>query len=90
LSLAALESINNGFNLLIYSAPPEQQIALIEKLNMLINPAKTNYSGQRLKQKILNFTPAVINLNENKLQMNCTKSISTNIKIVNLNNKIQF
>jgi uncharacterized protein YbbC (DUF1343 family)/beta-glucosidase-like glycosyl hydrolase len=88
ISSAALESISNGFDLLIYSAKPEEQIEIISKLNTLIKPEQTNDSVRKLKQKILNFTPSVTNLNEKEVANELAqRALAQDIKSVNLNNK---
>ncbi len=64
---AILESINNGFDLLIYSAPPEKQIELIKKINDQISSKKTSSGVTKLKQNLLNSKKIQFNLDEKEV-----------------------
>jgi uncharacterized protein YbbC (DUF1343 family)/beta-glucosidase-like glycosyl hydrolase len=49
---AAMQSINNGFDFLIYFAPSRKQVELIEKLNRLLD-AKESLARQKINKLIL-------------------------------------
>ena len=51
--MRTLESINNGFDLLIYSAAPEKQIELIRKIKQQNKSNKTNPGVVKLKQNLI-------------------------------------
>ncbi|MFA6990588.1 MAG: exo-beta-N-acetylmuramidase NamZ domain-containing protein [Candidatus Babeliales bacterium] len=78
LSNTVIESINNGFDLVIYSAPPEKQIQLIEKINRQIN-SKKNYPNViknnliKLKQNLIKAKKIILNLDEKEVASQLAK-----------------
>ena len=95
LSKAVLESINNGFDLLIYSATPEKQIELIGKINSIAS-LDTNLLRKftrdervfRLKQDLIKAKKIDLNLNEKELAAELAqKAIAQKINFLDFTDK---
>ncbi len=93
LSNTVLESINNDFDLVIYSAAPEKQIQLIEKINRQINSKKNypNFTKKnliKLKQNLTKAKKIILNFNEKELANQLAqKALSQKINSIDFSDK---
>ncbi len=93
LSNAVLESINNGFDLVIYSASPEKQINLIAKINSQIkskkiNPNFTKKNLIKLKRDLTKAKKIILNLDEKEVASQLAqKTLSRKINSMNFSDK---
>lgn len=93
LSNAVLESINNGFDLIIYSATPEKQIELVADINKQIKLNKNNPNFAKknlikLKQDLIKTKKIDLNLDEKNLAVELAqKAVTQKVNFLDFSNK---
>ncbi|MFH1254734.1 MAG: exo-beta-N-acetylmuramidase NamZ domain-containing protein [bacterium] len=93
LSKAVVESINNGFDLVIYSASPEMQIDLIKNINKQIrlnknNPNFIKKNLIKLKQNLTKTKKIILNLDEKEVASQLAqKALSQKINSIDFSDK---
>lgn len=87
LETSAAQSINNGFDLLIYSAPLAQQINLIEKLNKQLKNKKRSSGATKIK-KLITEQKQHVYLDEKQTSSRLAQQcLNQSIKFVDMQNK---